>query len=61
MVNQCPLCKIRVSEWMMINGKTELLFNEVFHKFCLIDYKLKHGKDYTLPVNGNWQKGLYET
>lgn len=46
MVNVCPLCKIRVSEWMMASGKTLVIGREIIHKACQIDFKAKHGRDY---------------
>lgn len=44
MVNECPLCKHRVSDWMMACGKTEEIAGHVVHKSCLVDFELRHGK-----------------
>ncbi len=52
--NICPLCQRRVSDWMMASGKTTIIYydvtsaraNEVVHNSCLIDYKVKYGKEY---------------
>lgn len=43
MVNECPLCKHRVSDWMMASGKTTEIKAEVYHNACLIDFELRHG------------------
>lgn len=43
-MNTCPLCKIRVSDWMMAGGKTECINGQVVHKACLIDYEARYGK-----------------
>lgn len=43
-MNECPLCHIRVSDWMMACGKTEEITGHVVHKSCLIDYEMRHGK-----------------
>lgn len=56
MVNQCPLCQRRVSDWRMarrlaaervVSGK-----NEICHNECLADHKLRTGMDYGEP-HGN--------
>lgn len=44
--NTCPLCQVRVSNWMMAGGKTEIVRGDVVHKSCLIDYQLRTGKDF---------------
>ena len=45
-VNQCPLCKHRVSDWQMASGKAQEVGQEICHKECLIDHKLRTGKEY---------------
>lgn len=45
-MNECPLCHNRVSDWMMASGKTTIVNNEVVHNSCMMDFHLKHGKDY---------------
>lgn len=42
----CILCGIRVSDSAMANGKTETVDNQLVHKSCLKDYKLRMGVDY---------------
>lgn len=44
--NQCPLCKNRVSDWMMATGKTTIIDGKVVHNSCMIDYELRNGKKY---------------
>ena len=55
MTNVCPLCKHRVSEWMMASGKTEEVGNEIVHKSCAIDYKLRMGVEYR-DLHARWQR-----
>jgi hypothetical protein len=31
---------------MMASGKTEIIQNDVVHKSCIVDYKLRLGLDY---------------
>lgn len=42
----CALCGIRVSDWQMASGKTEVVDQKLIHKACGMDYKLKHGKEF---------------
>ena len=55
----CPLCEVRVSTWMIVSGKTKDVGKRVVHKACLIDYKLKHGFEYT-DLKTDWSLELYE-
>lgn len=42
----CGLCGVRVSNWMMATGKTEVIGGKIYHRACLTDYQLKHGKPF---------------
>lgn len=42
----CAICGVRVSDWMMACGKTQVINGKLIHKACGIDHKLKHGKEY---------------
>ena len=44
MTNYCPLCKVRVSNWMMACDKTQIINGEIYHKSCLIDHELRTGR-----------------
>ena len=46
MVNICPLCKLRVSDWMMASEKAKEVGTDIVHKSCMIDYSLRTGRDY---------------
>lgn len=43
---KCPICELRISQWMM--GKTTLFGEHHVHNSCLQDFKLRHGKDWSL-------------
>lgn len=45
MENVCPLCKCRISNWMMASNKAEFIGKTLFHKSCLEDHKLRTGVD----------------
>ena len=67
MENECPLCRIRVNEWQMVHGKAVEHGGDIYHKSCLIDYKLRRGEDHPAEsppiqqVRNDWSVGLYET
>lgn len=42
----CQLCKLRVSNWMMASGKCLIVNGKLVHKACVVDHKLKTGKEY---------------
>ena len=69
-MNECPLCKIRVSDWMMVTGKTVFGNDaQTYHKFCVMDFELQHGQVHPaightllvqkdgLGVAGGWSLG----
>lgn len=44
MMNECPLCQRRVSDWMMATGKaSDGKDGEIYHHEHVIDFELKHG------------------
>lgn len=53
MVNHCPLCKVRVSDWMMASGKTSTIEGEVYHNACLIDFELRNGHKFGEKAGSN--------
>lgn len=62
-INECPLCKHRVSDWMMAGGKTTEIKGEVYHKSCLIDYTLRTGYKLGENIDGldpaaGWSVGV---
>lgn len=46
--NHCPICKKRVSDWMMATGKTEVIGSFVVHKPCLQVFKDERGRDWSI-------------
>ena len=44
MRNECELCKRRISDWQMANGKCILIEQYLLHQECLADFYLRHGK-----------------
>lgn len=63
----CPLCRHRVSDWMMASGKTEEVCGDVVHKTCMADYQLRLGLNYRFvrekarDAGFDWSVGKYET
>lgn len=65
----CPLCFLRISDWMEKSGKTESVQGKQTHKSCIEDYKLRMGLDYRVVMQKiqdarlkrDWSEGLYET
>jgi hypothetical protein len=46
MKDECPVCTFYVSNWQEATNKTIRVNGQIYHKSCLIDYKLRYGKDY---------------
>ena len=50
----CRLCLVRISDWMIESGKVLIIrhdpcllrSDDAYHKACLIDFKLKYGRDF---------------
>ena len=62
-MNKCPLCSLRVQDWHMASGKAVIHEDHIYHKSCLVDYELRHGKKHPADksLKGDWSIGLYET
>ena len=43
--DQCPICTFYISQWQTANGKTIVINGKLYHKTCVIDHKLRTGKD----------------
>lgn len=44
----CPICHQRISNWWISTGKTEIVDNLRLHKSCRLDFKLRHGSDWSV-------------
>lgn len=55
MEDVCPLCRNRISNWAMLNGKVTVLIPHdpvlkrapiICHNICLDEFRLKYGRNY---------------
>lgn len=57
MEDYCPLCKLRISDWMSSSGKVVAINQVKIHNSCLIDLELRKGLQTLKDVVQEFKKG----
>jgi hypothetical protein len=49
--DECPICTFYISQWQIGCNKTITIGDKIFHKACLIDFKIRYGVDYAAQLD----------